>query len=192
MGLMPTLTRADVVRARQAYRAVADVPVWERIARDTYGDAEVDAVNSTARPAAKIAAIWARMDPAERLEFHRVLTVQIGETPDTVPIDVGRAANEIVEQAKGRAGAPREVPGLREAVHVLVRCWAERGGPVEVGNYHRTAREWQPSPLLVFAATGVRRTLPLRFREFTPGARQELAQKEVYAQLRALRQSGQI
>jgi hypothetical protein len=192
MDLMPKITRADVLRARQAFRAVAEIPEWERIARDTFGDAEVDAPSSTARPAAKIAAIWAKMDPAERSEFHRVLAAQVGETTDTLPVDVGAAAREIVEGAKGRAGAPREVPGLREAVHELVRCWAERGGPVEVGNYHRTGSEWQASPLLVFTSTGVRRAVPFRFRGFTPEARQELAQKEVYAQLRALRKSGLI
>ena len=43
MDLMPKITRADVLRARQAFRAVAEIPEWERIARDTFGDAEVDA-----------------------------------------------------------------------------------------------------------------------------------------------------
>lgn len=189
---MPELTRADVLRARRAYRLVADLPEWERIARSALGDAEVDAAHSTAGPAAKIAAIWAKMASAERREFHRVLTAQVDEHPDTLQIDVGGAAREIIDAAKRRAGARREVPGLREAVHELVRCWAERGGPVEIGNLHRTGSEWQPSPLLMFAAAGVRRAISCRFREFTPEGRREMAHKEVYAQLRALRKSGQI
>lgn len=192
VGLIPELTRADVLRARRAYRLVADLPQWERIARSALGDAEVDAVHSTAGPAAKIAAVWEKMAPSERMEFHRVLTAQVDEHPDTLPIDVGAAAREIIEAAKRRAGARREVPGLREAVHELVHCWAERGGPVEIGNIHRTGREWQASPLLMFVAAGVRRAIPCRFRELTPEGRREIAHKEVYAQLRALRKSGQI
>lgn len=190
--MMPKLTRADVLRARRAYRLVADLPELERIVRETFGDAEIDALHTTARPAAKIASIWAQMNPAERAEFHRVLAAQVGEHPDTLPVNVGEAAEEIVKTAKRSAGAPREVPGLREAVHELVRCWAERGRPVEVGNLHRTGSEWQPSPLLVFTAAGVRRAIPCRFREFTPEGRQEVSHKEVYAQLRALRKSGHI
>ena len=76
----------------------------ERIARHTYGDAEVEAIQSTAGPASKIAAIWAKMDPAERDEFHHVLVAQVGEIPDTLPLDVGAAATEIVERAKGSGG----------------------------------------------------------------------------------------
>ncbi|MBC7155138.1 MAG: hypothetical protein H5U19_11120, partial [Rhodobacteraceae bacterium] len=49
MGVKPRLTKADVMKARQAFHSVADIPEWERIARDTYGDAEINAVQSTAR-----------------------------------------------------------------------------------------------------------------------------------------------
>lgn len=73
MGVTPRLTKADVAKARQAFRSIADLPEWERIARQTYGDAKAGAIQSTERPAAKIAAIWAKMEPAERDEFHHVL-----------------------------------------------------------------------------------------------------------------------
>lgn len=166
------LTRADVARARQAFHAVADTPEWERIARATYGDAEVDAVQSAARPAAKIAAIWAKMDPAERGEFHRVLAAQVGETPDTLPVDVGAAAREIVDAARGRPGNPPDFPGLREAVASLLASWESRGGAVEVGRLYTTdgpgymdgKPPMRPTSTVRFVAAGVLRAIPEHYR----------------------------
>lgn len=164
MGVKPKLTREDVAKARQAFRSIADLPEWERIARHTYGDAEVEAIQSTAGPASKTAAIWAKMGPAERDEFHHVLVAQVGEIPDTLPLDVGAAATEIVERAKGQEGRPDDFPGLREAVLSLLSAWERQGGKVEVGRLYTTdgpsypgLPPMRPTPTVRYVAAGVLR-----------------------------------
>lgn len=107
---MPKITRADVLRARQAFRAVAEIPEWERIARETFGDAEVDAPSSTARPAAKIAAIWAKMDPAERSEFPLGL-ILLGNGHPARAARSGRRKAHI----RGPLSPPRRPPPERPA-----------------------------------------------------------------------------
>lgn len=141
MKSYPTIRRADVIRARHAYRSVVDLPEIERISVQLFGEEVVYAPHTLAPrkgpkgAAQRIAEIWDKMTQAERDHFHQVLVAQVGEITDTLPIDVGAAARHIVEaQAAGRVGDTRDIPGLREAVFELARCWQERGGPVVVGN----------------------------------------------------------
>lgn len=167
MGVKPRLTKADVIKARQAFHAIADISEWERIAAATFGEG-VFAPTTAAGPAAKIAAIWSSMTPAERDEFNRVLSAQVGEIPDTLPINIGVAAEAIVENAKGRSGNPPDFPGLREAVQVLMRVWQDQGGEVKPGRL-RTAdgRQYpgepplRPTPTVRFVAAGVLRAIPM-------------------------------
>lgn len=185
MGVTPKLTKEDVAEARQAFHAVADIPEWERIAREAYDDAEVEAANSVVRHAARIASIWAKMGPAERGEFHRVLTAQVEETPDTLPVDVGAAATEIVRRAKGQPGRPDEFPGLREAVASLLRSWERQGGQVEVGRLYTTdgrnhpgEAPMRPTPTVRFVCAGVLKAIPERYRKMDwPGAKRVLIQE---------------
>ena len=197
----PTIRRADVIRARHAYRSVVDLPEIERITVELFGEEVVYAPytlaprKGTKGAAHRIAEIWAKMTPAERDHFHQVLVAQVGEIADTLPIDVGAAARQIVEaQAAGRVGDTRDIPGLREAVFELARCWRERGGPVVVGNPHRDTDLWKPYPLLLFVVAGVRWAMPMEYRRATndPGGRRQKLHKEVHGQLRALWENGQL
>lgn len=197
MGVTPRLTKADVAKARQAFRSIADLPQWERIARHTYGDAEVEAIQSTAGPAAKIATIWAKMDPAERDEFHRVLVAQVGEIPDTLPLDVGAAATEIVERAKGQEGRPDDFPGLREAVQSLMISWERQGGIVQVGKLYTTdgrnhpgERPMRPTPTVRYVAAGVLRAIPEHYRMMDwPDAKRRLLH-ESWRQVQRIHKAG--
>lgn len=166
--MKPKLTKADVMKARQAFHAVADIPEWERIAEATFGD-DALAPATAAVPAAKIAAIWSSMTPSERDELHRVLTAQVGEIPDTLPVDIGAAAREVVENAKGpgKGGNPQDFPGLREAVLTLLQVWIEQGGAVQPGRLYTTdgrqhpgERPMRPTPTVRFVAAGVLRAIP--------------------------------
>lgn len=197
----PTIRRADVIRARHAYRSVVDLPEIERITVQLFGEEVVYAPHTLAPrkgpkgAAERIAEIWAKMTPAERDHFHQVLVAQVGEINDTLPIDVGAAARQIVEaQAAGRVGDTRDIPGLREAVFELARCWQERGGTVVVGNPHRDTALWKPYPLLLFVVAGVRWAMPMEYRRATndPGGRRQMLHKEVHGQLRALWENGQL
>ena len=144
--------------------------------------------------AQRIAEIWGKMTPAERDHLHQVLVAQVGEITDTLPIDVGAAARQIVEaQAAGRVGDTRDIPGLREAVFELARCWAERDGTLVVGNPHCDTDLWKPYPLLFFAVAGVRWAMPMEYGKVTsdPGGRQQMLHKEMHGQLLALWKNGQ-
>ena len=170
MGVKPRLTKAEVMKARQAFHAIADIPEWERIAAATFGDDAI-APATAAGPAAKIAAIWSNMTPAERDEFNRVLSAQVGEIPDTLAIDVGAAAQMIVENAKGREGNPPDFPGLREAVQTLIQAWKNQGGKVQPGRLYTTdgrqhpgERPMRPTPTVRFVAAGVLRAIPEHYR----------------------------
>ena len=197
----PAISRADVIRARHAYRSIVDLPEIERITVELFGEGVVYAPHTLAPrkgpkgAAQRIAEIWDKMTPAERDHFHQVLVAQVGEVTDTLPVDVGAAARQIVEaQAAGRVGDTRDIPGLREAVFELARCWAERGGAVIVGNPHRVTDRWKPYPLLMFAVAGVRWAMPMEYRRATndPGGRRQLLHKDVHGQLRALWENGQL
>lgn len=170
MEVTPRLKITDVMRARQAFHAVASLPAFEQIAVATYGEA-ADAPTTTAGPAAKIAAIWAKMSKAERDEFNRVLVGQVGEIPDTLQIDIGRTARDIVENAKGRPGRPDDFPGLREAVDALLTCWEDGGGTIQPGRLRTTdGRQYpgepplRPTPTVRFVAAGVLRAIPEHYR----------------------------
>ena len=61
MGLkrnLPELTDEDVERARRAYQSIVDLPEYEQLARESYGDDWVDAYTTAAKPAAKILKVW--------------------------------------------------------------------------------------------------------------------------------------
>lgn len=170
MGMTPKLTRPDVLRARQAFKAVASGPEYERIALATYGVAAY-APTTTAAHAAKIAAIWAKMSEEERYEFHRVLVAPVGEIPDTLQIDVGTAARNIIDNAKGSPGRPEEFPGLREAVEALLLGWEDRGGTIQPGRLKTTdGRNYpgeaplRPTPTVRFVAAGILRAIPEHYR----------------------------
>lgn len=181
MEVTPKLTRADVLRARQAFHAIASLPELEKIAVALYGVAAY-APSTAVGPAKKIAAIWREMTAAERAEFNRVLTAQVGEIPDTLPIDIGEAALEIVENGKGSPGRPDDFPGLREAVSALLACWEDRGGTVQPGRLKTTdGRQYpgdpplRPTSTVRFVAAGVLRALPEHYRMMTwPDAKRRL------------------
>ena len=193
MGVKPRLTKADVMKARQAFHAIADIPEWERIAAATFGDDAI-APATAAGPAAKIAAIWSNMTPAERDEFNRVLSAQVGEIPDTLAIDVGAAAQMIVENAMGQEGRPDEFPGLHEAVRVLYRSWEDQGGKVQVGRLYTTdgpsyrgEPPMRPTPTVRFVAAGILRAIPEEYRmmDWTQARRRLL--HECWTQVKRIR-----
>ncbi len=182
MGVTPRLTKADVLKARQAFHAVADVPEWEQKTVRAFGD-DAYAPATAAKPAAKIAAIWAGMSAAERDVFNRALTAQVGEIPDTLRIDIGAAAEKVVEDAKGRgAGNPRDFPGLYEAVQTLMQGWKDRGGTIQPGKLHTTdgrqhpgEAPMRPTPTVQFVAAGVLRAIPEHYRQMGwPDAKRRL------------------
>ena len=190
MDLMPKLTPEDVERARRAYEGVA---VWpgevEEVTRQAMGEEYLAAPVTVVPHAQRIAAIWLRMNDAERREYLWALADQVGEIADTLPIDLDRAAEELAERVKGRAGSKQSTPGLREAVHILVQCWKERDGPVEIG---KSPVDGGRSPLLLFVAEGVRKAMPRSDGPDSEDGLIALSLKEAHNQLRQLRKSGLI
>ena len=190
MDLMPKLTPEEVERARRAYEGVA---VWpgevEEVTRKVMGEEHLAAPVTVVPHAQRIAAIWVTMNDAERREYLSALAGQVGEIADTLPIDLGRAAGELAERVKGRAGARQQAPGVREAVLVLALCWAERGGPLEIG---KSPTDEGCSPLLRFVAEGVRRSVPEHYAQSSEETSIALSLKEAHSQLRQLRKSGLI
>lgn len=187
MGVKPRLTRDCVARARGAFQSVADLPEWERLSREVYGDAEVEAITSSAGHAAKIAAIWAKMNEAERETFLRALTAQVGEIPDTLSLDLGDAAQVVIDNASGpgKGGRPVDFPGLREAVETLLVSWEAQGGAIQPGRLYTTdGRQYpglppmRPTPTVLFVAAGVLRAIPEHYRMMDwPDAKRRLLQE---------------
>ena len=98
----PLVTKAEVLRARRAYEiASIDPASYEPYAVAAYGEDRAYAPTTAAGPAAKVAKIWGKMNAGERDWFNQFLTRQVGEIPDTLAIDIGAAANAVVEAAKG-------------------------------------------------------------------------------------------
>lgn len=198
----PVVTKAEVLRARRAYDvANIDPATLEPYAVLAHGADRAYAPTTAAAPAAKIAKIWDKMNAGERDWFTSFLTGQVRENPDTLAIDVGAAALAVVEAARGDAGAPREIPGLREAVQSLALSLKARGYEVEPGRLRAApGRKHQrldrpplrPNLTLRFVAAGVRWAFPMMYRKLDHGGRRDLLLKECHWQLRTLRESGLI
>ena len=196
------VTKAEVFRARQAYQvANIDPAGYEPYAVAANGLDWTYAPTTAAAPAAKIAKIWAKMNAGERSWFTHFLTGQVREMPDTLAIDVGAAALAVVEAAKGIAGAPRDFPGLREAVLSLAQSLKARGYNVEPGrlrasdgikHQHLDQPPLRPNLTLRFVAAGVRWAIPVEYRRLGHDYRRERLLRECHWQLRTLRESGLI
>lgn len=198
----PLVTKAEVMRARKAYEvANIDPAGYEPYAVAVRGEGWTYAPTTAAAPAAKIAKIWDKMNAGERSWFTHFLTAQVGEIPDTLTIDVGAAALSVIDAAKGSAGAPRDFPGLREAVLSLAQSLKARGYELEPGrlraspgraHQHLDQPPLRPNLTLRFVAAGVRWAIPREYRICGHDYRRERLLRECHWQLRTLRESGLI
>lgn len=174
-------TEQEISAARTAFLAVRDLDGYAAAIK-AQGEDPRDCVG----PAKKLKSIWAKMTEGQRAVFLRYLAPEAY----AMDYDIGRAANDLIEDAKRPPGGKGEGLERQRVVLSLWESWVARGNPPLIGNV-RTGKKGtthQPYAALIFIAEAAVKAAP------DAGWHKDQTQYEVQVDsiLRELRTDGTI
>lgn len=137
------------IEAKRLAAAVAGGRIWdEEIPKWAADDRERIAPHLK-----KLLRVWQALNTDARETIMRDLAIRTGAS-EFAQADLGAAITERLELLRHRK--PRAVPGLHEAVEVLLDVWTDRGNAADLANLRRDLDQGKtPSGLHLFIAQHV-------------------------------------